>query len=168
MNTAYLCLGGNTGDREKHLEAAILLLGARAGDVGACSAFYETQAWGAGGQEPYLNCCVKLFTAFSAQQLMEELLGIEKTLGRERTFQYASRTVDLDILFFNDEILAASAALTVPHPRLHLRRFVLVPMTELAPGLVHPASRQTIAELLEKCPDQGEVTFYKKSPCISV
>lgn len=166
MNTAYLCLGGNMGDRSRNLLEAIAHIKAL-GDAGPCSPVYETQAWGVQSQPAYLNCCVELYTPLGAPALMERLLAIESAMGRTRSAQqYESRTVDIDILFFNDLVLD-SPSLTVPHPRLQLRRFVLVPLADIAPALLHPSLRKTVADLLKDCPDTSEVNLYRSSPCTS-
>lgn len=160
MNTAYLCLGGNMGDRESLLQHAIALIGEQAGTVSARSGIYETEAWGTTGAA-YLNCCVELQTALSPQDLMQSLLGIELSLGRHRgPEQYAPRLIDIDILFYNTDTINETH-LHIPHPRMQLRRFVLKPLCDIAPGFVHPVLHRTVRQLLQDCEDQSEVHFYR-------
>lgn len=158
MNVAYLCLGGNLGDREALLKAAIEEIKKRVGEVSAISGIYETEAWGVTNQQAYLNVCVEVNTQQTSEQLITSLLSIESDLGRKRDVYhtYEPRTIDLDILFFNDEILELNH-LVVPHPRLHLRKFVLIPLNDIAPNYVHPVFQKTITELLNECQDNSDV-----------
>lgn len=161
MNVAYLCLGGNIGDREASMSAAITKINHLAGTVIMTSPVYETEAWGVSGQQAYLNCCVAIETELPAQQLILVLLEIEKELGRSRnTWQtYEPRTIDIDILFYGNAVID-SEQLIVPHPRLHLRRFVLVPLNAIASAHVHPVLHKTIFELLTACKDESSVTLF--------
>jgi len=158
MNVAYLCLGGNLGDREALLKAAIEEIKKRVGEVSAISNTYETEAWGVTNQQAYLNVCVEVNTDQSAEELITSLLSIESDLGRKRDVYhtYEPRTIDLDILFFNSEIKELNH-LVVPHPRLHLRKFVLIPLNDIAPNYVHPVFQKTITELLNECQDNSDV-----------
>ncbi|MBS1634703.1 MAG: 2-amino-4-hydroxy-6-hydroxymethyldihydropteridine diphosphokinase [Bacteroidetes bacterium] len=168
MNTAYLCLGGNMGNREQYLSEAIACISVEAGTIKNCSPCYETPAWGVDNQAHYLNCCVELTTDLSPLALMQKLLGIEQKLGRIReSMQYAPRTIDIDILFYNQEVIHTDT-LIIPHPRLHLRRFVLTPLHAMAPAFVHPLLKQSIAELLQACNDNSSITLYPKTLCTSV
>ncbi len=161
MNVAYLCLGGNIGDRKLYLNNAIELISQQIGSVIIASAIYETEAWGDTKQQTYLNCCIKITTQFTSTKLINQLLKIEKQLGRVRdvTNQYQARTIDLDILFFNEEV-KKSTKLILPHPRLHLRKFVLMPLAQIAPNLMHPMLQHTIAILLKQCPDTSNVILH--------
>lgn len=158
MNVAYLCLGGNLGDREVWLKTAIEEIKKRVGAVSAISSTYETEAWGVTNQQAYLNVCVEVNTQQTAEELITSLLSIESDLGRKRDVYhtYEPRTIDLDILFFNDEIIEFQH-LVVPHPRLHLRKFVLIPLNDIAPNYVHPVFKKTITELLNECQDTSDV-----------
>lgn len=156
MNNVFLILGGNLGERKKNLDEAISLLGKKAGNVKRFSSVYETQPWGVKDQPHYFNQVIEMLTDLSAQGLMTELLQIEKKMGRVREKKYGSRTIDIDILFFNDAIINTES-LTVPHPRLHERRFVLEPMNEIAHELMHPILQKTIAELLTETTDESVV-----------
>lgn len=163
MNEVYLCLGGNIGNREVAMKRATDLIEERVGKITKQSSLYETEAWGVSGQQAYLNCCVGVETTLEAPELMNLLLTIEKELGRERSpgHGYEPRTIDLDILFFNKERID-SEHLTVPHPRLQLRKFVLIPLNEIASNFLHPVLNKTIFNLLGACEDTSDVILYKR------
>ncbi|MCS7167306.1 MAG: 2-amino-4-hydroxy-6-hydroxymethyldihydropteridine diphosphokinase [Gemmatales bacterium] len=146
---AYIALGSNLGDRQAHLDAALTQLRQTPGlRVLAVSRYWETDpVGGPPGQPRYLNAVCAVETDLSPQELHRELLRIESSQGRQRGERNAPRTLDLDLLLYGDEILQ-TAELTVPHPRLHQRAFVLGPLAELAPTLVHPVLRRTVVELL--------------------
>lgn len=158
MNVAYLCLGGNIGDREKAIEHALLKISQQVGEIQPKSEIYETEAWGVTNQQAYLNQCIEVKTNLTSSDLINTLLFIEKDLGRERTLNitYEPRTIDIDILFYNNAIINTDK-LIVPHPRLHLRKFVLVPLNEIASNYLHPLLNKTIFNLLSECKDTSEV-----------
>ncbi|MFD1469453.1 2-amino-4-hydroxy-6-hydroxymethyldihydropteridine diphosphokinase [Hymenobacter caeli] len=149
---AYLLLGSNLGDRAAYLRRARAGLAA-AGEIVAVSGLYETAAWGRADQPAYLNQAVALRTALAPAALLAHCLATEAAAGRERHERWGSRTLDVDILLYGNEIID-SQDLTVPHPRLPLRRFALVPLAEIAAAAVHPQLHQTVAELLAACPDE--------------
>lgn len=152
--TAYIGLGSNIGDRSKNLEGAIDRL-SRVGDVGAVSSIYETKPWGVDEYQPrYLNQVVAVNTTLDPLEIVSELLAIEHSLGRERLEKNASRTLDLDLLLHGDSVVDGSGV-RVPHPRLHERAFVLVPLAEIAPELVHPVLNQTMFDLAEDTDHSG-------------
>lgn len=158
--TAYIGLGSNQGNRIEHLQNAVDLIFERIGTVKNISGIYETPALGFEGDD-FLNACINLETRFSAEKVLAQLLQIEKDLGRKRiSNNYENRTLDLDLLFYGDSIIN-SADLTLPHPRLSKRKFVLKPLAEIAPKFIHPISEKTIQELLEKTSDTSEI---KPSP----
>jgi 2-amino-4-hydroxy-6-hydroxymethyldihydropteridine diphosphokinase len=149
METAYLSLGSNLGDRELNLLRAVAEIGRIAGlKITALSRFYETDPVGPIPQDPFLNAAMKVETTLSPEQMLKALQRIEtETFQRRRQVAWGPRTMDIDILFFGDRTVA-DEKLVIPHPRLHQRRFVLAPLAEIAPELVHPLFRQTVAELL--------------------
>ncbi len=162
MNEAYLCLGGNIGDREMALNQALLKIGQQVGKITSTSGIYETEAWGVENQQAYLNQCIKVKTALTGVFLINTLLSIEKELGRERNIShsYEPRTIDIDILFINRDTINEQQ-LVVPHPRLHLRKFVLIPLHEIAPDYLHPVLNKTIFNLLNECEDNSDVKLFK-------
>ena len=152
MNTAYLLTGGNLGNRLRHLETARELIEGECGRITRQSSIYETAAWGPVSQPDYLNQVLQVETPLAPRRLMDVLLEIENEMGRRRGERFGARTIDLDILFFNN-ITLDEEDLIIPHPRLYTRRFVLVPLAEIAPNLVHPILLQTSAGLLAQCSD---------------
>jgi 2-amino-4-hydroxy-6-hydroxymethyldihydropteridine diphosphokinase len=161
MNQAFVLLGGNQGDVASTFERARQMIASRAGKITACSSLYQSQAWGFESDDPFLNQVLEVASGHHAPGLMRELLQIEEDLGRMRKEGVmSSRTIDIDLLFFNQEVID-QPGLQVPHPRLHLRRFTLLPLAELAPELIHPIMGKTIEQLLESCPDQGHVIRVK-------
>lgn len=159
MNEAFLLIGGNTGDRVRNLERACRLLEERCGRIEARSELYQTEAWGMSDQPEFLNRALLLHTELPPQELMQRILEAEASMGRKRGVRNGPRKIDIDILLFNDEVVD-TYRLTIPHPRMHLRRFVLVPMAELAPDKRHPVSGKTMARLLEECPDGLQARKY--------
>jgi 2-amino-4-hydroxy-6-hydroxymethyldihydropteridine diphosphokinase len=147
---AYLSLGSNIGNRERHLGDALARLRAL-GRVAAVSSLYETEPVEFTDQPWFLNCVVLLETKAAPADLLANLLAIEQEMGRVRNQKKGPRTIDIDILLFGETILD-SPALTIPHPALHQRRFVLEPLAEIAPEAWHPGLKKTIRRLLEELP----------------
>lgn len=162
MNTLYVLVGGNMGNRRVNLESALLWLAKAIGKVKASSLIYETEAWGNTDQPDFYNQVHIIYTKLSAEAAMKNILDIEEKLGRVRTIKNAARIIDIDILFFNKEIIN-EPGLTVPHPEIANRRFVLVPLDELSPGIVHPILHKSIHELLSTCKDMLEVKQVRTS-----
>lgn len=152
MHKAYILLGSNRGRRKDYLNKAKRLVQTYAGTILKESSIYETAAWGKTDQKAFLNQVIVITTDLVAEKLMQSLLDIEQQLGRIRTEKFGPRTIDLDILFF-DELVMKSKLVTLPHPAIQDRRFVLVPLAELSPRKVHPVYKQTISSLLKKCTD---------------
>ena len=157
MSTAHLLIGGNLGDRKENLLTAISLINEQCGTLTRSSSIYETEAWGKTDQPSFLNLALEISTPLNARQLMRKILKIEKEMGRVRKEKLGPRIIDIDILLYENEIHDLRF-LKIPHPEMHNRRFVLVPLVEIAPTLQHPVLKKTIAELLEECPDNLEVT----------
>jgi 2-amino-4-hydroxy-6-hydroxymethyldihydropteridine diphosphokinase len=149
----YLLLGTNLGNREGYLAAARAALATRAGHLDRVSALYETAAWGHTEQPAFLNQAVALSSALDAQALLEVMLEIEQSLGRERREHWGPRVIDIDLLLYHQQVIDTST-LQVPHPRMSLRRFALMPLAEIAGNAEHPVLHKKISELLAECPDQ--------------
>jgi 2-amino-4-hydroxy-6-hydroxymethyldihydropteridine diphosphokinase len=156
MNKFYLSLGSNLGEREKNLANALEELEKRGAKILRRSSIYETEPVEIREQAWFLNCAIEVETHMQPQEFMNALLEIELQLGRRRDVKYGPRTIDLDILLQGDTILN-TPQLTIPHPKMAERRFVLMPLAEIASQAIHPVLRRTIAELLALCPDQSEV-----------
>jgi 2-amino-4-hydroxy-6-hydroxymethyldihydropteridine diphosphokinase len=163
-NLVYLSLGSNVGDRETQLRDAQTRLGA-AGRVAAVSSFYETEPVEFTQQPWFLNCALALETGKTPQQLMTEILRIEEEMGRRRLEKKGPRLIDIDILLF-DQVVIDSTNLTIPHPAMHLRRFVLEPLVEIAPQVLHPVLKKTIRELRDALPPGQAVRKLEPGPRI--
>ena len=157
MSTAYLLIGGNLGNRKENLLTAISLINDQCGSLTRSSAIYETEAWGKTDQPSFLNQALEISTSLNARQLIRKVLKIEKEMGRIREEKLGPRIIDIDIILFENEIHDLRF-LKIPHPEMQNRRFVLVPLAEIDPTLQHPVFKKTIAELLEECPDNLEVS----------
>jgi len=156
MNIAYLLIGGNEGDRSAYLRETTRQIGSQGSRIIRQSSVYETAAWGKTDQAAFLNQALIVETPLDAPALMQRLLAIEEQMGRIRTERYGSRTIDIDILFFNEDVIRLPW-LIIPHPEVANRRFALAPVNEIAPDYVHPVLQKTIHELLNLCPDKLEV-----------
>ena len=158
MSTAYIALGSNLGNRAHALFSAIRRLSSL-GQVAAVSSLYETEPVGYHDQPAFLNAVVALETQLEPLPLLRGLLAIERQLGRDRSRGplKGPRTLDLDLLLMGDSIIAAEE-LSLPHPALAQRRFVLAPLAEIAPALRHPETNRSMADLLALLPDEGETS----------
>jgi 2-amino-4-hydroxy-6-hydroxymethyldihydropteridine diphosphokinase len=155
MHTAFLSLGSNVGDRLARLREACERLQV-AGEVVRISSYYETEPIEFTAQPWFLNCVVELRTEITPVELMRTLLRIERAMGRERNQAKGPRNIDLDLLLYDDETVT-TAELTLPHPAMHARRFVLVPLAEIAPAAMHPILRKSAQQLLADLLEGGEV-----------
>lgn len=159
----YLSLGSNVGDRAAQLREAQARLGA-VGRVFAVSSFYETEPVEFTDQPWFLNCALALETSKTPQQLMSAILRIEEEMGRRRVQKKGPRSIDIDILLFDDVIMnnaITAPELTIPHPAMHQRRFVLEPLAEIAPELLHPVFKKTVRELRDALPEGQAVRKQK-------
>mgnify|MGYP006189406737 CR=1 FL=1 len=154
-NRVFISLGSNLGNKRANLEEAAVLLEKKAGEIKASSSFYETESWGNEQLPNFYNQVICLQTSKSAAELMQILLGIEDLMGRERAdgSSYTSRSMDLDIIYFNKDVISEKT-LKIPHPRMHQRNFVLLPLAEIAPTFIHPVFGKSSSELLAQSPDR--------------
>jgi 2-amino-4-hydroxy-6-hydroxymethyldihydropteridine diphosphokinase len=156
MNNVYLLLGSNLGNSKTQLSKAIAQINKLVGTVTRQSSLYVTAAWGNNRQPDFLNQVIIAETNMPADKLMHTILRIEERMGRVRTVKNAPRTIDIDILFFNKEIIDRTG-LVIPHPEIQNRRFVLIPLNELSPNLVHPVLKTSVHQLLIHCKDTLDV-----------
>lgn len=152
MNDVFLLLGSNLGDRKLLLQTAIEKIAKRVGRIQKESAIYETQSWGKTDEPDYLNQVIFLKTGLPANIVLSEILGIEADMGRKRDEKWGSRLIDIDILFYNEEIIKQDG-LQIPHPELHNRRFTLEPLAEIAPDFVHPQLQKSMLRLKKELTD---------------
>ena len=155
----FVLLGSNLGDRELLVNQACKMLEERCGEIVAKSRLYESEPWGFQAEHWFLNQVVEIRTSLSPDVLMQTILTIEKELGRDRSMPhqgYVSRPMDLDILYYGKDIIDTEMV-TAPHPRLHQRRFTLLPLCDIAPDFVHPLLKKSNLQLLDECQDNGKI-----------
>lgn len=149
----FLLLGTNLGDRFENLKKAKDLISKEVGNILQESSVYKTAPWGDIQQPDFFNQVIELQTSLPPETLLERTLNIEKRMGRIRDQKWGPRTIDIDILFYDDQVVASSS-LIIPHQSLHMRRFTLVPLVEIASGFQHPILEKNLKQLLEECPDE--------------
>ena len=159
-NQIYLHTGTNLGDREANLKRANERIMEEIGPIEKASRVYRTKAWGITDQPDFLNQALLVSTHLSPFELLEKIQEIERRMGRVREIKWGERIIDIDILFYNDEIIDTEN-LTIPHPYLHYRNFVLLPLMDIAPGLLHPGFGLTVAELYANSEDKLLVEVVK-------
>lgn len=164
MPTVYLALGSNIGDREQNLREAIRLLADSAIRITKLSSLYETEPVDYLDQPWFLNAVLEAETALPASQLLATLCGIESQMGSKKPFAKGPRLIDLDILLYGEDTIA-TPDLQVPHPRMLLRNFVLVPLAEIAPTLRHPSWPASAVDLLSHSPDESQVRKHTTDHC---
>lgn len=152
METVFIALGSNIGDRMLNLETARNIIEAGIGKIICASEVYETEPWGHAEQPDFLNQVIKVKTPMAAGLVLDELLAVEERMGRIRTFKNAPRVIDLDILFYGTMIINEKDV-TIPHPSIGDRKFVLAPLSEISPDFVHPVTKKTIGRMLSECRD---------------
>ena len=162
MNKAFLSIGSNQGDRFDHLEKARKGISEFIGDITKTSSVYETAAWGFKNQADFLNRVFEVSTELKPLEIMEFIERIETELGRVRYKKWGMRKIDIDILFYNDAIIMTDH-LKIPHPLLQDRKFVLVPLNEIGPELIHPVLNKSVRKLLELCKDELGVRKMKSA-----
>jgi 2-amino-4-hydroxy-6-hydroxymethyldihydropteridine diphosphokinase len=168
MTQIFLSLGSNQGDRFSFLEKAVFEIEDRVGKLVSCSSYFETEPWGFNTKTYFINQVVELNTNFAPLQLLEEILGIERKLGRTRKLSnliYTDRCIDIDILLYGNQLIEFSN-LSIPHKFMHERKFVLKPLNEIAPNLIHPVLKRSINHLLLNCNDKTDVKKYYGKPVI--
>lgn len=160
MERVFLLLGSNIGNKSKTLLEAIELLAIECGSITSQSKTYKSEPWGFESKDDFLNVAVELETNLEPYSLLESILDIENRLGRTRVEdgKYHSRTIDIDIIFYGERVIV-SQSLIIPHPNMHLRRFVLLPLSEICPSLIHPTLNVSVATLLKICEDNSQVVF---------
>ena len=156
MHTIYLLTGSNIGDSEANLLSASKSIHQQIGRTIAVSHVYQTEPWGNKDQQVFLNQVLKIETQLDPKQLLKTILEIENQMGRNRKIKWEPRIIDIDILFYDDQIINEED-LQVPHPLLHERRFTLIPLNEIASDFIHPKLHKSIKQLLEICEDNGIV-----------
>lgn len=157
QTTAYLLLGGNLGDRKKNLEDAIEHLSNEVGEILSKSSIYETAAWGKTDQPAFLNQAIGLATNLTALEVLEKALSIEQKLGRIRKDKWGERLIDIDLILFGSEIIDIEGKLQIPHPQMQNRKFVMLPLKEIAADIMHPVLQKTIFEIATNISDNLEV-----------
>ena len=160
MNTVYIQLGSNIGERKSYIAKSMEQIEENIGKIIIESSIFETIPWGNENQNNFLNSVIKINTTLDAFRVLKKSQEIENNLGRERVEKWGERTIDIDILFYNNEIINTTK-LNIPHPFIQKRKFVLVPLSEIAPNYIHPTLKKNISTLLSECKDNQKVLDYE-------
>lgn len=160
-NQIYISLGSNLGNRKANIYDAFDAIEKNIGSIQKISSLYQSEPWGFSSKEYFINCVINIQSNLNAEKILTELHIIESNLGRIRTntTNYSDRTIDLDLLYFGNMII--DAGIILPHPRLYQRKFVLIPMVEIAPTFNDPYKNRTILQLLSDCDDESILTKYE-------
>ena len=160
MNTVYIQLGSNIGERKSYIAKSMDQIEENIGKIITSSSICETIPWGNENQNNFLNSVIKINTTLDAFRVLKKSQEIENNLDRERVEKWGERTIDIDILFYNNEIINTTK-LNIPHPFIQKRKFVLVPLSEIAPNYIHPTLKKNISTLLSECKDNQKVLDYE-------
>ena len=157
-NTAYISLGSNIGNKIQNISFAINEIASSIGEIIKISSNYLSEPWGFDSNEKFINAVISIETKFNPTELIKELQIIEKKMGRIRSNKdgYIDRIIDLDIIYYNNDIINTSE-LTIPHPNLYSRKFVLVPLNEIVHDYIDPIKKTSLYDLLENCPDKNSL-----------
>lgn len=165
MNKAVLLLGSNTGEKHLNLSEAILKIKNVVAAITCTSGIFETEPWGNHDQPNFLNMVIAVDTELTARNLLYILLSIEQEMGRERREKWSPRAIDIDILYFNDDVINEEG-LTIPHKHLHERKFTLVPLVEILPEMIHPVLKKKNVELLNELQDELCVKVFRNKSLV--
>ncbi len=162
LNQVFILTGSNTEPRQAAIELALKEIQAHLGEIVCVSSLYESEPWGFSANTNFLNQVLEVSTSLSAAEILQITQQIELALGRNKKSKsgYSSRIIDIDLLYYNSEIIE-TGELTIPHPRMHERKFTLLPLVEIAPDFMHPIKNESQKNLLAKCNDSGKVWRYQ-------
>ncbi len=161
MFSYYLHLGSNQGDRHEYLQKALHLISEKIGTISLKSAIYETEPWGLKEQENFLNMAISVMSSKNPEEVLKVIKAIEISMGSVKSVKWGPRTIDIDILYC-DDLIINSPEVTIPHPHIRERNFVLIPLMEIAGDFTDPVHQITIDEMYDACQDTGEVFIYEE------
>lgn len=161
MHSYYLHLGSNKGDRNDFLQKALQLISEKIGTINLKSNIYETEPWGMKEQENFLNMAIEVKSTKSPEDVIQSIKSIESSLGSSKSVKWGPRNIDIDVLYC-DDLIIESSEITIPHPHIQDRNFVLIPLLEIAGDFTDPAHKMTIDELYDLCKDTGEVFIFEE------
>lgn len=161
MKKIYLLLGSNIGNRFKNIEKAKELVESKIGKISKKSKIYETEPWGEKEQDNFLNQAIEVDSKLKPKALMKQIGEIEQFIGREETYKWGPREIDIDVLFYGDEMIS-EVDITIPHAFIHERLFTLIPLKDICPNKLHPIFGATVTELIDMCEDNCEVLEFKE------